>query len=244
MSSLRPRREVVEALAQMVCVPSLPHPTRVAVDGITASGKSTLAGELTAAVGSKGRPAVHLTMDGFHHRRHRRYRQGRMSASGYYEDAYDFDALVQEVLIPLGPGGNGRYRSRVMDLESDRQIVEEPIEADPTSVIIVDGSFLQRTELLGHWDVRIYVNTSFQTALARGIDRDGPLLGSASAARKAYELRYHAAARRYIESVRPAESATVIVDNDDIANPVIRSGPDSTPQRTSVQGLDSASDAG
>jgi len=87
------------------------------------------------------------------------------------------------------------------------------------SVLIVDGSFLQRPEILGHWDHRIFVNTSFEVALARGVARDALLLGGEAAAKTAYEARYHAAARLYINAVHPAESATVVVDNDNLANP-------------------------
>ena len=39
------------------------RPLRVAVDGITAAGKSTLASELAQLVGKRGRPAVHLSAD-------------------------------------------------------------------------------------------------------------------------------------------------------------------------------------
>jgi uridine kinase len=78
------------------------HPLRVAVDGITASGKTTLADELAAALTQRGIPVIRIRMDDFHHRRAHRYRQGKDSARGYYEDAYDFDALWQRVLTPLG----------------------------------------------------------------------------------------------------------------------------------------------
>jgi uridine kinase len=209
-------------LAAFVCATDLPHPTRVAVDGITAAGKSTLAAELAAAVADRGRQAVHLTMDGFHHRREHRYRQGRMSGPGYYDDAYDFDALVAEVLRPLGPGGDRRYRRRVLDLASDVPVADEPwVEADLDAVLVVDGSFLQRPGVAYHWDVPIFVDTSFATALARGIGRDADDLGGPAAAEKADIERYLAAGRLYVESVHPAEQAAVIVDNEDPAHPAL-----------------------
>lgn len=74
-------------IASRLCALDLGHPVRVAVDGITASGKSTCADEIAAAVSIAGRPVARVSMDGYHHRRAHRHRQGRLSADGYYEDA-------------------------------------------------------------------------------------------------------------------------------------------------------------
>jgi uridine kinase len=193
----------------------------VAVDGITAAGKSTLVAELGTAVGGMGRPVVTVSMDDFHRPRDERYRQGRHSAVGYYEDAYDIPAFIDGVLIPLGPGGSRRYRRRVLDLATDRSVDEEPTEAPADAVVIVDGSFLQRPELDPHWDHRIFVNTSFEVARARAIRRDADLLGGAEAAAELYERRYHPACRLYLESVAPTRRADVIIDNDDPWRPFV-----------------------
>jgi hypothetical protein len=126
------RTESIDQLARAVCGHRLDHPTRVAVDGTTASGKSTLARELTAAVTSMGRPVVHLSMDGYHHPRQHRWRQGSLSAEGYYEDAYDFQAFLANVLLPLGPQGDGYFRNRIIDLAANQPIDEPPVHASLT----------------------------------------------------------------------------------------------------------------
>jgi len=213
------RSDTIARLAQLVCSCDLDHPTRVAVDGITACGKSTLARELTIAVGAFGRPTIHLSMDGYHHPREYRRRKGQLSAEGYYDDAYDFPAFVSGVLIPLGPGGDRRYQGRIIDLASNEPTDDPILIAPNDAVLIVDGTFLQRAEIASHWDHRIFVNTSFEVALSRGLARDTPLLGGAAAAGAAYEARYHAAARLYIEAVHPADSATIVVDNDNLESP-------------------------
>lgn len=217
-----PRTEVIARIATIVCNQKLDHPTRVAVDGTTASGKSTLARELITAVRMQERQAVHLSMDGYHHRRAHRWMKGPLSAEGYYEDAYDFPTFVTNVLMPLGPDGDGYFKARIIDLATDQPVDEPPLLAPPDAVLIVDGSFLQRAELADHWDYRIFVNTSFDVALARGLARDAASLGGEDAARTAYQSRYHAAARLYISDRHPAEIASVVVDNDDLDAPGLR----------------------
>ncbi len=224
VSETSTRALVISHVAAVVCDGDPGHPTRVAIDGVTASGKSTFARELTAAVSELGRPAIHLTMDGFHHHREHRYRRGRLSADGYYEDAYDFAALAELVLIPLGPGGDRRYRTRVIDLASDAEIGEAPVEAPADAVVIVDGSFLQRPELAGLWDHRILIETDLAVARHRGTVRDARQLGGLAKAEHVYDARYHAAARRYLAAVDPAARATLIVENTDLEHPRLRTG--------------------
>jgi uridine kinase len=96
------------------------HPLRVGVDGICGAGKSTFAADLVDHVAALGRPVVRLDSDGFHHVRAIRYRQGRESARGYYDDAYDFGSLRDLSLVPLGPGGSRRYATRVHDMTTDQ----------------------------------------------------------------------------------------------------------------------------
>ncbi len=194
------------------------HPLRVGVDGVTAAGKTTLARELAAAVEARGRQAVHLSMDGFHHPRAHRHRRGRDSADGYYEDAYDFAAVTRWVLDPLGPGGDRIYRRRIIDLAADRPVTDETGTAGEDAVLVVDGSFLQRDLT---WDEVVFVDTGMATAFDRGTRRDAAAFGGAAAAGEAFRRRYHAACRRYLSEVDPKARATVVVGNDDVTAPVL-----------------------
>lgn len=204
-------------IADHLCAAAPGHPLRVAVDGITAAGKTTLARSLAAAVRERGRPAIHLSMDGWHHPRAHRHRQGRDSAAGYYEDAYDFAAFARLVLEPLARGA--AYRTNIIDLATDEPVDAPPVAAPPNAVLVVDGSFLQRDL---RWDEVVFVDTSFQVALDRGARRDAAAFGGAAAARAAFTRRYHAAGRRYVSEVDPAAHATVVLANDDVASPVLR----------------------
>lgn len=116
-------------------------------------------------------------MDGFHQPRAIRHRQGRSSADGYYEDAYDVDAIRNVLLDPLGEGGNRRYRKAVIDLSSDTRLVGEPLVARGDAVPIVDGSFLQKPTLQDAWDLVIYLRAGFDAAEDRGARRDAGSLG-------------------------------------------------------------------
>jgi uridine kinase len=189
----------------------LGHPVRVGIDGWCGAGKTTLARWLVAELQRAGRPALHADSDGFHHVRERRYRQGRDSARGYYEDAYDLDALAERVLRPLGPGGSGEIVTKVHDLVTD-EVVDERATVPVDAVVVFAATFVQRGALRELWDEVVWVDTDEETATRRGIARDAAALGGEEAARAAYEQRYRAACAIYVEEERPRERASVILD--------------------------------
>lgn len=213
---------MMDALAscvEQIAAVDVDHPMRIAVDGITAAGKTTFADHLAMALESAGTSVLRVSMDGFHNCRAVRYRQGRNSGDGYYEDAYDFDALGRVLLDPLGPGGDLCYRTSVLDLASDQPTDEPPCFASNETVLIVDGSFLQKPELRGAWDLVIYLRVSFTAAAERGARRDADLLGGLESARTAFQTRYHAAQRRYLKECDPERLAEVVVDVEDPTAP-------------------------
>lgn len=213
--------DVADVVADRIAGLDLGHPVRVAVDGITGAGKTTFAGRLADSVTARGRTVIGVTMDGFHHPRAVRYRQGRSSADGYYEDAYDVDAIRRVLLDPLGPDGDLRYRTAVIDLAADVPVDEAPRTAGPADVLVVDGSFLQKPVLRPAWDVVVFLRASFAAAEERGSRRDAELLGGVDAARNAFRTRYHAAQRRYLAECDPEAQADIVIDVEDSAVPIL-----------------------
>lgn len=197
------------------------HPLRVGVDGVCGVGKSRFARDLVAAVEHAGRRAVLLDSDGFHHVRDVR-RRGDDPARGYYENAYDFDRLVTDVLRPLGPGGGRVYATRIHDLAGDRPIDDAWELAHEDDVVVFDCTFLQRGGLRDHWDLVVFLEADPATARARGIRRDRDALGGEAAAASAYDGRYLAACLLYLDEEDPAARADVVVGHDDPSSPELR----------------------
>src|SRR5437868_12528906 len=114
-----PRQEVLQQLADIIISIKCWHPLRLAIDGIDAAGKTTLADELTPLIERQGRPVIRASIDGFHRPRQERYRRGHDSPEGYYEDSFDYAGLREVLLMPLEPHGNRHYRRAVFDVHAD-----------------------------------------------------------------------------------------------------------------------------
>jgi uridine kinase len=123
-------------------------PLKVAIDGRCAAGKTMLADELGALLRSGGFQVLRPSINGFHHRRERRYRQGEYSARAYYDDAFDYDAVIERALKPLGGNTFSELcRHLSHDLRTDLPADAPPVLVDADAVLLFDGVFLLRSEL-------------------------------------------------------------------------------------------------
>lgn len=218
------RADVFQILTERLAALSCPHPMRVAVDGIDAAGKTMLAEELAAALEAQGRPVIRASIDGFHRPRAERYQRGPTSPEGYCLDSFDYAALQETLLVPLGPEGSRRYRRAIFDFRTDSAL-NSPEEVAPVDAILLfDGVFLLRPELKGAWDYRVFVDVPFEVALERASQRDITLFGSSEEVRTRYHARYIPGQRLYFEHAHPRERADAIVYNEPLDDPRLAFG--------------------
>jgi uridine kinase len=185
------------------------------VDG---AGKSTFAGELAGVLRSLERRTVHLSADDFHHPRAIRHRRGRDSPEGFWLDSYNYAALTADVLDAFGPGGSGWYRPAAHDLASDEALDLPWQRISPDTVLVLDGLFLHRDELVDRWDYSVFLEVPFPVSVARMAARDGTNPDPNHSTNK----RYVGGQRLYFAACSPARRASVVVDHTDLHAPTIR----------------------
>jgi uridine kinase len=203
-----PRDEVLTHVAEAVCSLALPHPARVAIDGPPAAGKTTLADELAAVLRARGRDVIRATIDDFLVPRAQRYRRGEYSAEGCYFDAHDHHALNRVLLDPLGPGGDRRFQHAVYDRHADAVLSPPVTTATADAVLLFDGVFLLRPELISRWDLSVFVSVPLEETVKRAILRE-----QADVERR-WRERYIPSQELYFTTARPAEHADFVVPND------------------------------
>lgn len=212
------RAELLVRLAGAIGSVEVAHPTRVAIDGPPAAGKTTLADELAVVLRAQGRDVVRATIEGFLFPQARRYRQGRYSPMGCYLDNHDYEALKGVLLDPLGPGGDRRFQDAVYDRTSDSVLSPPVTTAAADAVLVFDGVFLQRPELIDRWELRIFVSTAFETTVDRALIREQGVSSAAEVARR-WRERYIPSQQFYFDTVRPTDHAHIVVHNDDAQQP-------------------------
>jgi uridine kinase len=205
----------IEDLAGRVLAVAVDHPVRVAIDGRSAAGKTTLANALATALrATSTRMVIRAELDGFMKMVADRNAYPYDSPESYYLDAWDYPAIRAALLAPLGTDGDRRYRTGPLD---------PPHTAPDDAILLADGVFLQRPELDRFWDLRIYLDIGLEESLRRGVDRDRHWMGGAAEAEHRYRTKYLPGEQRYLAEVRPRERAQIVVDTTDPARPRIMS---------------------
>jgi len=215
--------ETSEARTALLCrvadiVPRLEDLNRnvfVGIDGVDGSGKTTFADEL-AEVLSAARPTVRISIDGFHKQRAERYRLGRDSPEGFWEDSYDYEAFERGVILPLR-AGTGRYLAASHDLDTDELLDGPYLQLASPSVVVVDGIFLHRPELREFWDFSILLEVDFTVSVPRMAARDGSSPSPVDPSNR----RYVEGQRIYLNRCAPRSSASLTIDNNDLLAPKI-----------------------
>ncbi|MEX2268518.1 MAG: uridylate kinase [Acidimicrobiia bacterium] len=208
------RDELLSRLAEAVGSVTIAHPTRVAVDGPPAAGKTTLADELAVILRAQGREIIRVSIESFLFPRSQRFRRGEYSAEGCYHDGVDYAALRRVLLDPLGPGGDRKFQPAIHDKPTDTALSPAGTTAPADAVLLFDGVFLLRPELIDAWDLRIFVSAAFEETLNRARTRDHALYGSVTAVERRFHDRYRPSQQFYNDTVRPADRADIIVHND------------------------------
>jgi uridine kinase len=192
---------------------------RVAIDGRTAAGKTSLGHELAQRLAARGRVTLRASLDDFKRPWREADRYDRVSGEGYYRNAFDVDAIRRFLLEPAAPEGSGRVALCSIDpltqIDHSATVAELPTDG----ALVVDGVFALRPELNRDWDLRIWVHVDPDVSLTRGITRDTDMEGGARSAEALHRDRYQAAEAIYIEEVDPMALADIVIDNTDFEAP-------------------------
>ena len=212
------RDEMLGRLAEAVGAVTVVHPMRVAFDGPPAAGKTTLADELAVVLRHRGRHVIRATIDDFLLPRAQRYSRGEYSAEGCYHDAHDRGALNRVLLDPLGPGGDRHFRHAVHDSTADTASAAPVTTAPADAVLLFDGVFLMRPELIDRWDLRIFVSADLERTVDRAVLRERRVSCRAAVERR-WRERYIPSQQLYFARVGPTDHVDIVVHNDEPQRP-------------------------
>ena len=197
------RHQVIHELARQIISTKGDVPLCVGIDGIDAAGKTSLANELAEEITKLGHPILRASIDSFHNPKHIRHQRGSLSPEGYYYDSFNYALLTTHLLQPLEPQGNRRIRLSAFDIKTEQATSADELIAANDHILIFEGVFLFRPELINYWDVKIFVDIDFQTSLDRALERDLYLFGSKEEIEKRYNERYIPGQKIYLETENP-----------------------------------------
>lgn len=189
----------------------------IAIDGVDGVGKTHVSQELARlAVSLGGRPIARVSIDGFHLPKADRLKAG-LGPQGFFRGSYRYDTFRECVVEPVWAGDP--MTPGVWDVALDEPVAASKVLVPSNGIVLVDGIFLQRSELADVWDAVVWVEAPFSITVPRGnarfpgrhdADPDAPS-----------NHRYVGGQRLYIAEADPRESATWVLDNSDLEHPIL-----------------------
>jgi uridine kinase len=183
----------------------------VGISGIDGSGKGYVAQQLVARLALKSKAAANINVDGWLNLPDMRFNPNE-PARHFYEHAIRFDEFFKQLVLPLR---EQRSINLVADFaeETSLSFRKHTYLFKNVDVLFVEGIFLFKPEYRKLFDVTIWVECSFSTALARALARKQEGLPPALTIR-AYDTIYFPAQKIHLEKDHPREAADLIFAND------------------------------
>lgn len=183
----------------------------VGISGIDAAGKGFVTSRIAESLEKRGiKPAV-ITADGWLNLPHVRF-SSRNPATHFYEHAIRFDQMFERLVLPLRD-------HRKINLEAD--FAEETATTfrkhrynfREIDVVLLEGIFLLKPTYRLYFDLAIWVDCSFATALRRAVARCQEKLTPRETI-SAFETIYFPAQRIHFANDNPLATADIILRND------------------------------
>jgi uridine kinase len=182
----------------------------VAVSGIDGSGKTTLSRRLAAQLEALGLRAALIHLDPWHNPPGVRF-SADDPGRHFYANAFRFDELFERLVEPLRRARSVRLAIELTRLPENDAFVHT-YDFDDVDVIVLEGIFLFKRELVGRYDLAYWIECPFEVALGRALARNQEGQDEA-ALRLDYETIYFAAQRIHLAEDRPCAAARAVIDN-------------------------------
>jgi len=186
----------------------------VGISGIDGCGKGFMARQIEARLAQRAVTSAVINVDRWLNLPDKRF--DRIApAQTFYESAIRFDEFFSELVIPLR---DRRSAYLIADLveETSKQYRKHIYNFRNVAVILVEGIFLFKQAYRSLFDLAIWVDCSFPTALARALERSQEGLPPAKAI-AAYWTTYFPAQEIHFNKDNPRAAADLIYDNNPFA---------------------------
>jgi uridine kinase len=185
----------------------------VGVSGIDASGKGFVTTRIAASLQKRGIKLAVISADGWLNLPHVRFHQQDL-AKHFYESAIRFDEMFEPVILPLRGTCNVNVESDFTE-ETATTFRKHRYAFRNIDIILLEGIFLFKPMYREHFDLKVWIDCSFECALERAIERGQEDLPPVETI-KAFETIYFPAQRVHLARDNPRDAADIIFRNDKV----------------------------
>jgi uridine kinase len=183
----------------------------VAISGIDGSGKGYFAKKLAKILSERHLRVATINIDGWLNLPTKRF-SNTDPAGHFYRHAIRFDELFVQLVFPL-------LDCRSICVEADyaeetaTEYRKHTYDFEKIDVIILEGIFLLKRQFHSYYDLSLWIECGFDTALERAIARSQESLPP-DATVSVYQTIYFPAQEIHFHHDQPRATVTAIINND------------------------------
>jgi uridine kinase len=202
---------VVDHLLKVRSTTPVERSVLAAVSGIDGSGKGYVSKQLGEALRAQGVRAVVINIDGWLNLPDRRFAPSN-PAEHFYLHALRFDEMFSQLVLPLRDRRSLRVVTDHAE-ETETQYRPQVYEFEDVDVIVLEGIYLLKRAFQAYYDLSVWIECSFETALERALARGQEGLPPEDTIR-AYRTIYFPAQEIHFQRDDPKSAATLTFNND------------------------------
>lgn len=183
----------------------------VAISGIDASGKGFISDHLKTMLEQKGYRVALINIDPWQNPMAVRLDK-KYPAINFYRNVIRWEAFFLNLLFPFQK--NKKLELQTIGIRTNADLFYSlKYEFNNIDIILVEGIFLLKKDYLSYYNLKIWIDCSFETGLQRAIARNTEQLDKASLIYD-YTTFYYPAQRHHFEKDQPVENADLVIDNN------------------------------
>jgi uridine kinase len=182
----------------------------IAISGIDASGKGYVSEAIARELTALGKRVALIGIDGWLNLPAVRFR-ARESGRHFYTHALRFNEMFRMLIDPLIARGSVDCVADFAD-ETAQSFRKHRYQFQDVEIVLLEGIFLFRRDLCDRYDLRVWIECSFETALHRAVARGQEGLPPAETW-AAFESIYFPAQRVHFTADKPHNCADIVIDN-------------------------------
>jgi uridine kinase len=204
-------RRIADAIAQERDAVAPDRAVLVGISGIDASGKGFIAARLAERLRESGWNTALISADDWLNLPEICVNPDNY-AEHFYEHAIRFDEMFAQLIVPL-------TRKREISITADcadakaTSFRKHSYEFRKIDIVLLEGVFLFKPQYRHHFDLRLWIDCSFECALQRAIKRRQEGLPPADTT-NAFETIYFPAQRIHLGRDNPRATADIILANE------------------------------
>lgn len=185
----------------------------IGISGIDAAGKGFLSKLLADALTRQRLRVALVNVDHWVTLPSQRFSRTE-PARHFYEHGLRLDAMWEDVVMPLRETRRIHRSIDACDATNAERYIPLQFDHERIDVILLEGIFLFKKQYQDRFDLRVWIDCSFKTAMHRAIHRNQEKMAE-SEIRRDYEVIYYPAQRLHFEKDHPQACADVTIRNDD-----------------------------